>query len=104
LDHLVEGAEHGFVPEHTLHPSVRGARWATTELTADPVNSIEGSGMPVKTMFETEDGSVTLINILTKLNQAMAGINKVKTVEELQVFIDNLNRVSADIKVAVTNG
>lgn len=59
--------------------------------------------MPVKTMFETEDGSVTLVNILTKLNQAMAGINKVKTVEELQVFIDNLNRVSADIKKAVMN-
>jgi hypothetical protein len=59
--------------------------------------------MPVKTMFEAEDGTVTLINILTKLNQAMAGINKVKTVEELQVFIDNLNRVSADIKKAVTN-
>ena len=60
--------------------------------------------MPVKTMFEAEDGTVTLINILTKLNQAMAGINKVKTVEELQVFIDNLNRVSADIKIAVANG
>jgi hypothetical protein len=70
---------------------------------ADPVNSIGGPGMPVKTMFEAEDGTVTLINILTKLNQAMAGINKVKTVEELQVFIDNLNRVSADIKKAVTN-
>ncbi len=57
----------------------------------------------VKTMFETDDGTTLLVNILTKLNQAMAGINKVKTVEELQVFINNLNRVSADIKAAVAS-
>jgi hypothetical protein len=56
--------------------------------------------MPVtnKTLFEAESGENVLLKILTKLNQVMAGANRITTVEELQSFIDNLNRVYLEIK------
>jgi hypothetical protein len=54
--------------------------------------------MPQKVMFSTDDGSGLLLEILNKLNAAMAGVKNAKTVEELQVIINNLNRVVADLK------
>ncbi len=54
--------------------------------------------MPVKPMFDVDDGANQLLTILNKLNAAMAGVKGAKTVEELQVIINNLNRVLTDIK------
>ncbi len=59
--------------------------------------------MPGKALFEEEDGTNILLKILTKLNQAMAGANRITTVEELQTFIDNLNRVYLEIKQLSVN-
>ena len=58
--------------------------------------------MPGKTLFDEDDGVNKLLALLTKLNQAMAGANRIGTVEELQTFIDNLNRVYLEIKQTTT--
>lgn len=54
--------------------------------------------MPQKLMFTVDDGSGLLLEVLNKLNAAMATVKTAKTVEELQVIINNLNRVIADLK------
>ncbi len=54
--------------------------------------------MPQKLMFTVDDGSGLLLEVLNKLNVAMAGVKTAKTVEELQVIINNLNRVVSDLK------
>jgi hypothetical protein len=56
------------------------------------------ANMPVKMMFDGDDGPAQLIAILDMLNDAMAGIQNVKTVEELQAIIQDLNRVMQKIK------
>lgn len=58
--------------------------------------------MPGKTLFDEDDGVNKLLGLLTKLNQAMAGANRITSVEELQTFIDNLNRVYLEIKQTAT--
>lgn len=54
--------------------------------------------MPVKMMFDGDDGPAQVFTILNMLNDAMAGIQNVKTVEELQAIIQNLNRILQKIK------
>ena len=54
--------------------------------------------MPTKLMFDPDNGQNDLLIVLNKLNAAMAGVKTAKTVEELQVIINNLNRVVTDIK------
>ena len=58
--------------------------------------------MPQKMMFDTDDGAGQLLEIMNKLNVAMAGVKNAKTVEELQVIINNLNRVIADLRKVTT--
>ncbi len=59
--------------------------------------------MPQKLMFDSDNGSGQLLEIMNKLNAAMAGIKNVKTVEDLQGIINNLNRVMLDLKKLVGN-
>ena len=54
--------------------------------------------MPQKLMFDMDDGAGNLLEIMNKLNVAMAGVKNAKTVEDLQVIINNLNRVISDLK------
>ncbi len=58
--------------------------------------------MPIKSMFEDESVG-KLYEILELLNKTMAGINNVKTVEQIQDFIFNLNVAIAKIKEQIQN-
>lgn len=54
--------------------------------------------MPSRPLFDVDDGPNQLLVILNKLNAAMVGIKGAKTVEQLQVVINNLNSIVFDIK------
>jgi hypothetical protein len=56
-----------------------------------------------KTLFEGETDNQILENILNMINSALAGSGKAKTVEELQVIINNVNRVILEVKKTVKN-
>jgi hypothetical protein len=56
-----------------------------------------------KTLFEGESDNVILENILNMVNAALAGSSKAKTVEELQVIINNVNRVLVEVKKTIKN-
>lgn len=49
-------------------------------------------------MFDTEEGLQDLSRVLDLFNAAMGDVKNVKTVEELQNVINNLNRVIAEIR------
>jgi hypothetical protein len=51
-----------------------------------------------KAMFDTEEGLQDLSRVLDLFNAAMGDVKNVKTVEELQNVINNLNRVIAEIR------
>jgi hypothetical protein len=54
-------------------------------------------------MFDEDDGSTELFRIITLLNNAMVNIRNVKTVEDLQNVINNLNRVILLIKTTIAS-
>jgi hypothetical protein len=56
-----------------------------------------------KVLFEGETDNQILENILNSVNAALAGSSKAKTVEELQVIINNVNRVIAEVKKTIKN-
>lgn len=56
-----------------------------------------------KPMFEGESDNETLVNILNMINSALVGSSKAKTVEELQVIINNVNRVIVEVKKTIKN-
>jgi hypothetical protein len=56
-----------------------------------------------KLLFEGESDSQILENILNSINAALVGSSKAKTVEELQVIINNVNRVIIEVKKTIKN-
>ena len=56
-----------------------------------------------RSMFDKESDYSVLISVLNSLNEKLSNAKKLKTVEEIQKVIDQLNIIVSELKKTVIN-